>query len=254
MLKNSISVTLKTYPVNISIMDIETYRKKQAEVQAQVSTIGRRLPCPRCLQPDFSCYCELLKPFAPKPIFVILIHPIEVARRIATGRMAHLCLKNSQLIIGHSYEQNQRVNSLIEDTQNQCVLLYPGPQSKNLSLMTEPEKIEMRTSQQQLVIFVIDGTWNTARKTLFHSPNLKQLPRIEFKPDRPSRFKVRKQPRAECYSTIEAIHQTIDLLGTSDQREHDHLLYVFEKMVARQIELAHSKTWSPWDSLGTSNF
>jgi hypothetical protein len=56
---------------------------------------------------------------------------------------------------------------------------------------------------------------------------------------------VRKQPAQECYSTIEAIHHTIELLGPScgfsvAQREHDRLLFIFDKMVSRQLDLAHS--------------
>ncbi len=229
-------------------MDVISYRRKQAEVQAQVALNGRRLPCPKCLQPHFSCYCQLLKPFDPNILFVILIHPIEVARRIATGRMAHLCLKNSRLIVGHDFTQNESVNQILDDSSLHSVMLYPGIQSENLSLMTEEEKGKLTPPQKKLAIFVIDGTWNTARKTVYHSQNLKKIPRICFTPSKPSNFRIRKQPRAECYSTIEAIHQTIDLLSPNN-KEHNHLLFVFEKMVTRQLELAHSKTMSPWDSL-----
>lgn len=128
------------------------------------------------------------------------------------------------------------------------MMLYPGPQSANLSLMSADQKTSINPSEKKLTIFVIDGTWHTAKKMVNVSENLRQMPRICFTPDKPSAFRVRKQPRPECYSTIEAIHQTIDLLSPQN-RKHDHLLYVFNKMVARQIELSHSQKWSSWDEL-----
>jgi DTW domain-containing protein YfiP len=72
------------------------------------------------------------------------------------------------------------------------------------------------------------------------SENLKSLPRICFSPAKPSNFRVRKQPHPNCYSTIEAIHHTIELVGASqgfstDQREHDKLLTAFDFMVERQL-------------------
>jgi DTW domain-containing protein YfiP len=46
---------------------------------------------------------------------------------------------------------------------------------------------------------------------------------------------VRKQPAPEFLSTIEAIHQTIDLFAEGGSREHDNLLTVFDQMVEFQL-------------------
>ena len=75
------------------------------------------------------------------------------------------------------------------------------------------------------------------------SKNLKNLPQICFTPERLSTFRVRKQPAPECVSTIEAIHQCIELLGT-ENREHDKLLEVFDQLVEQQlvfVERANSR-------------
>jgi DTW domain-containing protein YfiP len=87
----------------------------------------------------------------------------------------------------------------------------------------------------------MDGTWATARKMVRQSRNLHALPRVCFSLDRPSGFRVRKQPAAGCYSTIEAIHQLIELVGSLcgfavASRRHDNLLDVFDKMVAQQLQ------------------
>jgi len=224
-------------------VDIATYQRKKLTEKNQEPKI--RLRCAKCLQPDFSCFCPMIKPIEQDIQFVILIHPVEIARRIATGRLAHLCLKNSHLIAGHLFNENKSVKSLLADSENYCVLLYPGIQSANLTLMSAENRALIKPINKKLTIFVIDGTWATAKKMVNGSHNLKNLPRICFTPSEPSNFRIRRQPNSSCYSTIEAIHQTIGLLGNSSC-DHDHLLEVFDKMVTRQLELAHSKTWSPW--------
>ncbi len=193
-----------------------------------------RSVCYRCNQAGFGCYCEFVKPFAADMKFVILIHPIEVKRRIATGRMAHLCLKDSELIQGQEFSNSIRVQALTQDEKNHCVVLYPGDRSVNLTALTPNERKQLIPDGKKLVIFVIDGTWNTAGR-MIRSTHLKNLPRISFDADAPSRFRVRKQPMPECLSTIEAIHKTIELYSP-ETNDHDNLLDVFDQMVEFQLK------------------
>jgi DTW domain-containing protein YfiP len=165
---------------------------------------------------------------------------LEVERKIATGRMAHLILENSLLLKGHDYSENLIVNELISNQKNQCVVLFPGENSVNLSKFSNEEKESYFKEDKNLVIFLVDGTWTTAKQTMRVSENLKDLPRISFDPSHLSNFRVRKQPKGECLSTIEAIHQTIELLGerksfSLGNRPHDNLLHVFNYMVENQL-------------------
>jgi len=228
-------------------MDIATYKAKRAQL---LKLPAYRTLCKVCVQPEFGCYCPQVKRFDPKIHFVVLIHPLEVKRRIATGRMSHLCLEGSNLIKGQDFTQDPLVNDLIADPQHHSVILYPGLHSKNLSTMNEFEKKTLIPSGKKLRVFVIDGTWATARKMTRRSENLKTLPRICFSPTTPSNFRVRKQPKPECYSTIEAIHHTIELLGESQnfpvqERSHDHLLSVFNYMVERQLHFIKESQSKP---------
>lgn len=229
-------------------MDLQQYRKNRQE-QLEQAPKYREL-CTTCLQPGFSCYCAHVQRFDPQINFVILIHPIEVKRRIATGRMSHLCLENSHLIMGQDYSLNKDVNELINDSDYHSVILYPGVKSKNLTPLSEVEREAIFPEDKKLRIFVIDGTWATAKKMVRQSGNLASLPRICFSPEKPSTFRVRKQPNAACYSTIEAIHHTIELVGTSQgfdvkTREHDKLLHVFDSMVERQLEFIRKAEEKP---------
>lgn len=196
--------------------------------------IHHRPFCPNCLRPEAHCYCHLVQPFDPGMEFVILIHKREAQKKIATGRMSYLCLENSRLLPGYdNYSEDASVNAILADPGNHSVLLFPGENSIDIGKapLLVPEG-------KNLVVFVIDGTWATAKKTLAKSRNLQQLPRICFYPDRPSGFRVRKQPKPNFFSTIEAIHQTIELLSKGGSRTHDTLLEVFDLMVTNQLEAA----------------
>src|SRR5690606_26195468 len=173
---------------------------------------------------------------------VILIHKLEIDRKIATGTLSHLILENSYLLPGCDYSEDETVNHLVNDSSNFCVVLYPGRESLNLSEMTLKQKSSLVRCGRKLVVFVVDGTWASARHTMRLSSNLKHLPRVSFTNDARSKFRVRKQPKAECLATVEAIYRTIELMGESqgydlDSRSHDNLLEVFDFIVENQINL-----------------
>jgi DTW domain-containing protein YfiP len=220
-------------------------KKLQKNTKAAEPWLSRDF-CAQCLTPGLTCYCRKLRAFDPKIRFAILIHWREAKKRIATGRLSHRCLENSWLLPGYDYSTDEKVNSLIEDPRFHCVVLYPGEGSVNLSSLPSSERSSLFPAGKELVVFVIDGTWITARKTMQRSRNLALLPRISFLPTSPSRFRVRKQPKPECYSTLEAIHQTIELLGESrgfdlGSRRHDGLLRVFDHVIEQRLELAETR-------------
>ena len=223
-------------------MDIALYRAQRLKFQRE-QPVFRNL-CLVCLQPEFGCYCAQIQKFDPQVKFVILIHPIEARRRIATGRMSHLCLENSELIRGQDFSEDPKVKQILSRTENHCVILYPGRNSLDLGSISFEKQKNIFPANKKLVIFVIDGTWATAKKTLYQSRNLQTLDRICFSPSRPSNFRVRKQPAAGCYSTVEAIHQTLEMIGPSvgfptEARMHDSLISVFDFMVEKQLSFVH---------------
>ncbi len=226
-----------TGPELINLQKFLANRVAQQESQPR----WRRI-CPRCIQPQFSCYCVHLHPFDPHIKFIILIHPIEHHRRIATGRMAYLMLENAELIMGHDFSNNEKLNACLSNPNYQSVLLYPGAGALNLSSGNCSVGAESSQSPKKLQILVVDGTWATAKKMVNLSKNLQNLPRICFTPPHPSRFWVRRQPKPHCFSTIEAVHHTIELLGeqvgyNNEMRAHDRLLSVFNILVEQQLRL-----------------
>jgi DTW domain-containing protein len=199
-----------------------------------------RAYCVKCLQSTKTCYCKHIKPFDPKIHFVILTHTRERQKRIGTGRMAHLCLENSTLIEGYDFQNCQRVNAILQNSSIHSVILFPGENSLDIGNCSRDEKATLFPKSKSLAVFVLDGTWSTAPKILQQSKNLWELPRISFQPTKPSRYRVRAQPKEYCFSTVEAIHQTIEhlgpLAGSPNSREHDTLISAFDHMVETQID------------------
>lgn len=192
-----------------------------------------RAVCARCLRPQVTCYCEAVKPFAPKPVFVILMHHLETRRGIASGRMAHICLSNSLLFEGTDVTHHREVNAILADPRNHCVVLWPHARSVNLSMKSPEERKALVPPGKQLVVFLLDATWAQAKRMKRLSRNLHALPFWCFTPERPSEFRVRIQPAAHCLSTVEAVDQLLMLLDP--QPEQATLLRAFRKMVETQL-------------------
>lgn len=200
-----------------------------------------RADCAQCRKPQLACYCRFIRPFPSSPEFVILIHKKEARKSIATGRMSHLCLTNSLLIEGSDFSNHPRVNSIINDPQVYPVVLFPSQNSTNLTPLSPAQRRSCFPTDKRLVVFVIDGTWAQAKRMKRLSTNLKALPTICFTVPAPSKFWVRKQPHGQCYSTIEAIHHLIELLGPENSERHANLLEVFDIMVSKQLSYGHQR-------------
>lgn len=213
-------------------MNLERYLERRAWLETQAFRPRER--CEPCRRPRSECGCEHYRPFASAPQIALLVHPYEARRAIATARLAHRCLTNSLWIQGSYFENDARVESILRDGTLAPFLLYPGRGARDLAL---PEVREtLAPPGKTPVVFVLDGTWAQARRMRRLSTQIHSLPMVCFTPTRPSRFRVRKQPRANCYSTIEAVHHLLDLFhepGTA--RPHDNLLDVFDAMVEKQL-------------------
>jgi len=169
-----------------------------------------------------------------KTRFVILQHPRECRNAIGTGRLAHLALPNSLLLRGIDFSANEQLNALLNDPESSCAILYPGSKSRFLNRLTEDDRAELMPHDRRFVLLVIDGTWSGAGPILRLSKNLAALPRVSFSALRPSGYAgLRKQPRVDCLSTVEAIGRVIGLLESTELE--DQLLIPFRYMVTQQI-------------------
>jgi DTW domain-containing protein YfiP len=197
-----------------------------------------RLVCYRCFRPVKSCLCSDIKTIGTQTRFVILMHPKEARKvKLGTGRVTHLCLQNSEILLGVDLTEDQRVNHLIKDPAYFPVILYPGENSTNISEFHFPDGIP---NKKNILVFVIDASWILAKKMLKKSANLQALPKIHFRPQGPSRYVIKQQPHEYCLSTIESVYfllEELDRLGIEKCREqHRSLLEILDKICRLQLE------------------
>ncbi len=198
--------------------------------------VTARGTCYTCYRPINLCLCATVKPIQTTTKFIILMHPKEFKKtKNGTGRLTHLSLPNSQLYIDVDFTNHKAINSLINDEENLCYVLYPGKESVNLNT----QKID--TSGKKLVIFIIDSTWPCSVKILRLSQNLQRLPKISFTHSKMSQFQIKEQPADFCLSTIESTLTVLELLnhhGIEEIKEEafETFLDPFLSMVAYQIQ------------------
>lgn len=184
--------------------------------------------CGHCRRPAVVCWCTTLRPVASATRVLILQHPRERRVAIGTGRMTHLALPNSELHEGIVFEEHARVRAMAA----QGALLFPG------SAARAPR--EFRAAPPPVLV-VLDGTWSQARSLYRLNPFLHGLPRIAFRPETPSGYRIRREPAPECWSTIEAVAHVLGEFE-ADTSRFAQLLDPFHDLVAMQI--AHGATAS----------
>ena len=175
--------------------------------------------------------------------FVFLMHPYEFKRvKANTGRLTHLCLRDSELHLGIGFDGHEAVQALIDDPKNFPVLLYPGRDAVDLSTVQkhDPQLSTLHTQleSRRLVVFLLDATWRLVRPMLRTSPSLQRLPRIMFSNAAPSRYRIKRQPEPGCLSTLEATHEllvALDRSGLDAYAQPEQLLGLFQRMQDFQI-------------------
>lgn len=199
-------------------MNLEQYRLRRAGLEESQKKQWEQFRglCPRCRKALTTCFCATIQSFESDPAFAILIHPMESKKRIGTGRMTHLTLKNSFLFEGVTFLNDLRLKNLLEDPRFFPMLLYPSADAVDVGKAEAMEHLRASIpNDKKPLVFVLDGTWFCAKKMLRVNPWLQGLRKIKFTPARHSIYQIRKQPKDFCVSTIEAVQFVIDQWSNS---------------------------------------
>lgn len=234
-------------------MDKETYLKIKADrVQAlEAAKHARESFCYECHRLQKNCLCSLIKPFATKFRFVILMHPMEAKKeKMGTGRISLAMLSNSAMIMGVDFTEDTEVNALINDPDNYCMTMYPGEKSLNVSDHDVSPIKNLFENKKNVIIFLIDGTWPCAKKMMRLSKNIRALPRVSFTATHTSIFEIKEQPAEYCLSTLESIHFFIQECNRRDlehtDKAEDQMISVFKEMIKFQMECALNPSLSSY--------
>jgi len=177
-----------------------------------------RALCPDCQRPLACCYCADVPRLHNRWPVRILQHPAEARHALGTARIAVLGLEDCLLQSG---------TTLLPELPclQDCVLIYPGAGSQPLSAL--------RSSPARALLF-LDATWRKSHRMLQESAALAALPQYHLVNPAPSRYRIRREPRHNAVSTLEAIVQSLEFLE-ADSGRYAGLLAVMDSLVDEQI-------------------
>lgn len=218
--------------------------------------------CYKCFRPKEFCLCD----FASTPIetgvkFIFLMHPKEAKRqRTGTGRLAHICLADSEILQGLEFSQNARLLELLDNEKYFPVLMYPGSDAltvydENFARLLSAKNSEenqnakiadgVSHSRKILMPLIIDATWFCSRKIIEHNEFLLRLPKLSFAENYSSIFTFKHEPRPECVSTIETCYYLIKELQKAkiiaSDIDAEPLMAIFKKLISDQLRAENER-------------
>jgi len=189
----------------------------------------KRAVCAACLRPSTTCICGFVMPVQSAADVLILQHPMEVANAKNSGRLLHMCLKGSTLMVGEQFD--------VLPMPRLAVLLYPEtPGDRSLGL-APPPPFDPAWRAEELMLVVLDATWRKSRKMLYLNPQLQAMPRLPLRDTPPSHYLIRKAHKPDQLSTLEATAYALAQLE-GDEHKYDSLIAAFDQFVAQQQALA----------------
>ena len=177
--------------------------------------------CERCGKEKRLCVCTDAEPFDNRHFVLILQHPQEQDKELGTAGILKAMLKNSRLEIALSRPSLAAVLKKTADPKKWGAL-YLGAQKETPvapGLYVLDKKGGLASDREKCLqelegIILLDGSWSQAKALWWRNPWLLKTRRLLLVPEKRSLYgKLRKEPRRESVSTLEACAQCLNYLG-----------------------------------------
>jgi DTW domain-containing protein YfiP len=171
---------------------------------------------------------------------LILQHPREQQTAVASAPLALRCLPRSQRVIGLSWRSLQAALEDAGPANEWAVLVAPRRDPQTGASCAAG----LNRSGRLRGIIALDGTWSQAKSLWWRNPWLLKCARLSLCPIQPSIYgSLRKQPRRDCLSTLEAIAGGLSLAGEPPEVE-EQLRRTFRGFVQRARDARPKKASS----------
>ena len=171
--------------------------------------------CQHCLKAMPLCVCAAIEPIANRVFVLMLQHPQEQDRDLGTARLAFLHFKNAAFKVGLSWPNLAKALGRPVGDPKRWGVHYLGPailppEALGRDIVVLDRKGALDPDQDKALgelegIVLLDGTWSQAKALWWRNAWLLKLRRVVLNPKAPSRYgKLRKEPRRESVSTLEA--------------------------------------------------
>jgi DTW domain-containing protein YfiP len=179
----------------------------------------KRQTCDQCKRPTSHCYCRTIKHINNLWPVHILQHKLEDKHPLGTARIARLSLAHCDI---HPLT-DERLDLPILDSKP--LLIYPGEDAQDI------DTIDKNTIRP---LIFIDATWRKSRRVLYENPKLNELDKVSFTPNFKSRYRIRKEPKDNFVSTLEAIAHVLSVLE-GDNKKYEPMLRSMDYIIETQI-------------------
>jgi len=170
-----------------------------------------------------------VEPIENRLFLLVLQHPQEKREAIATAAASCAALRQTALVVGLSWPNLTRALGRPADPRRWAVLYLGSARPAGFGLEREVIALDRRgkpaADQDAAVrglegVVLLDGSWSEAKTLWWRNPWLLKLRRLVLNPRRPSRFgRVRREPRREALSTLEAVALVLKNLDGSPEVE-----------------------------------
>ncbi|HEX3883929.1 MAG TPA: tRNA-uridine aminocarboxypropyltransferase [Stellaceae bacterium] len=172
-------------------------------------------------------------------LFVLILqHPQEKRQALSTAGEIAATLARAKVAVGLSWPNLPRALGRSAEPGRWGVLYLgsarPASQAEIVALDRRGEALEGAAALRGLEgIVLIDGTWSQAKNLWWRNPWLLKLRRLVLNPPKPALYgKIRREPRREALSTIEAAALVLRHAEASGKAA-EALLAGLETLIAR---------------------
>lgn len=197
--------------------------------------MSKRTLCAHCERPIKTCLCSDLVELPCNYQLIILQDPKEAKHALSSAPILEKSIVGAQRVIGEVFDP---VTLLGEGWQSNSLLIYPHEKS-----LSQQQAVE----QNFKYLILLDGTWRKVARMLHLNPWLSELPCFAIDSSYESQYLIRKSPRADGLSTIEAAVKVLNDLHSSSAKNDqtfDSILSAFNKMIEFQINAMGSDTFN----------
>ena len=184
--------------------------------------MSKRAVCSQCNKALRACICASICALDNQHFLHVLQDPSEQHKAIGTARILALSLSRVKITTADTFAATDF------DLDN-TFLVFPDELANTVSSLQEKQKIDANTQ-----FILLDGSWKKAYKLLMNNPFLQALPKVMMDVADKSNYRIRKSPREDGLSTVEAGYALLSALE-NDHTKFIPLLDSFNKMIDFQI-------------------
>ncbi|MDA3886695.1 MAG: DTW domain-containing protein [Candidatus Delongbacteria bacterium] len=185
--------------------------------------------CPVCKLYNDICICSEIKIFNLNTRVSILMHNKEKRKVSNTAKIAYLSLSNCNLVIKGEKGSSNDFSRLISSEYTNLVLYPDSSKELNAELVNSFDK--------PINLIALDGNYNQAGKMFRSEPVLQNAVKVRLPYGQIRKDKLRLPLHPEQISTIEAIINSLEIIG--DTKANEHMEYLFNEMTQRLKKRVH---------------